>query len=413
VVLVAFNLRTAITSVSPLMDRLTVGLHLSGTEGSVLAATPVLCFGVVAPVALLLERRLGLGMSLLASMAILLVGLVARTSGSFGVLFVGTVVACSGIALANILGPAYIKETAGTSVGVVMGLYVSTMGIAAAGASFVSPIVATVTGGWRVPLLIWALPVVLACGVGWLALRYRLAPVGAVPSEWGALLREGPGAPDRTSEPAGGRAPSFVGEFRARHWICVIVMTSMQSVVYYSVLAWLPTVFEDRGASAARAGGMLSVFALVGVPVSLTLPALVIRVRLRWPWVACVTALSACGLVGLAFAPLAAPLVWVVSLGLGQAGVFALVLSFILLSSRTPEETVRLSMVAQMVGFLFAFIGPLLLGEIHVWVRDWRFPLGVLLLVLLPQLLGGVRASAGARSPMALAAVEGVSGADP
>lgn len=412
-VLVAFNLRTAITSVSPLMDRLAAGLHLSGTEGSVLAATPVLCFGVVAPAALVLERRVGLGMSLLASMAILLIGLVARTSGSFGVLFIGTVVACSGISLANVLGPAYIKETAGTSVGAVMGLYVSTMGLAAAGASFVSPIVASATGGWRVPLLIWAFPVVLACGVGWLALRYRLAPVGVGPSEWGGPLREGPGAGHRTSESARGRARGLVVKFRARHWICVIVMTAMQSVVYYSILAWLPTVCEDRGASAARAGGMLSVFALVGVPISLTLPALVTRVRLRWPWVALVTALSAGGIVGLAFAPLVAPLVWVVALGFGQAGVFALVLSFILLSSRTPEETVRLSLVAQMVGFLFAFIGPLLLGEIHVWVRNWRVPLGLLLLVLLPQLLGGVRASAGPRSPMALASVESLSGADP
>lgn len=403
-VAVAFNLRTAITSVSPLMDRLAAALHLSGTASSVLAATPVLCFGAIAPVALLLERRVGLGKALLGAMALLLFGLAVRTSGSFGILLGGTVVACGGIALANILGPAYIKQVGGASVGVLMGLYVATMGIAAAGASLASPYLATLTGGWRVPLLIWALPALIACCVAGLALRYGMAAESAGRAEVGVVAQRGPRLTPQAPYTVYGSACRVLSEVRARRWSWLIVMTATQSVVYYSVLAWLPTVFEDSGASPARAGGMLSVFAVVGVPISLALPPLVTPARLRWPWVVGVTALSACGLAGLSFAPLSAPLVWVVGLGLGQGGIFALVLSFILLSSRTAQETVRLSLMAQMAGFLLAFIGPLLLGEIHTWVGDWRLPLGLLLLVLLPQLLGGLRTAAGPHNPIALAA---------
>ncbi|HEX5301193.1 MAG TPA: MFS transporter, partial [Streptosporangiaceae bacterium] len=54
-----FNLRTAITSLPPLFPDLQDRLHLSSATLSLLAATPVICFGVVSAFAAWLNRRYG------------------------------------------------------------------------------------------------------------------------------------------------------------------------------------------------------------------------------------------------------------------------------------------------------------------------------------------------------------------
>ena len=68
------NLRTAITSLPPLFPDLQTQLHLSSATLSLLAATPVICFGVVSAFAAWLNRRFG-------EEAILLVALVVLTGG--------------------------------------------------------------------------------------------------------------------------------------------------------------------------------------------------------------------------------------------------------------------------------------------------------------------------------------------
>ena len=54
-----FNLRTAIASLPPLFPDLQAQLHLSSAELSLLAATPVICFGAASAFAAWLNRRFG------------------------------------------------------------------------------------------------------------------------------------------------------------------------------------------------------------------------------------------------------------------------------------------------------------------------------------------------------------------
>ena len=53
----AFNLRAAITSLPPVFPELQTRLHLFTAAVTVLAATPVLCFGAVSGLAAWLSRR--------------------------------------------------------------------------------------------------------------------------------------------------------------------------------------------------------------------------------------------------------------------------------------------------------------------------------------------------------------------
>ena len=72
------NLRTAITSLPPLFPDLASQLHLSPAALSLLAATPVLCFGVVSAFAAWLSRRFGEEPVLLVALAVLAAGLALR-----------------------------------------------------------------------------------------------------------------------------------------------------------------------------------------------------------------------------------------------------------------------------------------------------------------------------------------------
>src|SRR5271169_251523 len=70
-VVLAFNLRGAITSLPPLFPELSSSLHLSPAAIALLAATPVVCFGLFAGVAAPLSRRHGEERVLLVALIVL------------------------------------------------------------------------------------------------------------------------------------------------------------------------------------------------------------------------------------------------------------------------------------------------------------------------------------------------------
>ncbi|MDA8069609.1 MAG: MFS transporter [Actinomycetota bacterium] len=372
VVLVAANLRVVITSLSPLLGTVSRTEHLSSLAVSALAAMPVLCFGLAAPLAVPLARRVGLERAFALAMLVLAAGMVVRVSAASALLLAGTALASCGIAVANILVPVYIKQTGGSRAGLLTGMNVATMGAVAAVAAVASPALSSLLGGWRAALGVWSLPALLAAG---------------------AVVARSGGPVDAAALAAAVRP----GWRQLSRWTDIIVLTASQSVVYYSMLAWLPSVFEARGVSVGHAGSLLSVFSFVSVPVSLMVPPLVARTDRRWRVVLAVTTLTATGLFGLIFTPLTLPYLWVSLLGLGQGGTFACVMVMFILRARTPEETVQLSLSAQMSGFLVATVGPFVLGELHALTAGWKLPLIMLAGVLIAQLVSGGHAGRAGR----------------
>src|ERR1051325_4748089 len=110
-----FNLRTAITSLPPLFPDLQDRLHLSSATLSLLAATPVICFGVVSAFAA----------SLIRSGA----GLLLRAAAPEVMLFPGTVLAASAIAVLNVLLSSMVKRRWPERAGLLIGIYLPTLSI--------------------------------------------------------------------------------------------------------------------------------------------------------------------------------------------------------------------------------------------------------------------------------------------
>jgi CP family cyanate transporter-like MFS transporter len=145
---VALNLRLAITSVSPVLDDLRDALSLSGTGAGLLTTAPVLCFGLAAPIAPLMGRRLGEETVVMGCMLALAAGIALRLIPAIPALFAGTIVLGVAIAVANVLLPSVIKRDFPRP-GTMLGIYsVGLGGSGALGAGLTVPLEHGL-GSWR------------------------------------------------------------------------------------------------------------------------------------------------------------------------------------------------------------------------------------------------------------------------
>ncbi len=372
IVLVAFNLRPAIASVGPVLGEVRDGLGLSGTAVSALVTLPVVCFGALAPLAPPLARRIGLERTVAAMLVVLGAGLLVRVSGGPPALFAGTVLAGGAIAVSNVLLPALVKREFPARVGFLTGMYTTALGVGAtiaAGITF--PLFEAFGDSWRIALGLWCIPALVAI-VAWLPqLRLRLGPGDAAPAVTAGAIR---------------------ALLRSRLAWQVTLFSGLQSLGFYVVLSWLPSIFRDEGFSPQTAGALLAVATLAGTPLGLVIPGFAARARDQRLAVALFTVIGAAGLTGLLVAPSAAPWVWAALIGIGQGTTFPLALTLVALRSGSTAETARLSALAQGAGYLLAASGPLVLGALRDHTGSWTLSLTLLVALQLPQLLAGLGA---------------------
>jgi CP family cyanate transporter-like MFS transporter len=163
VVLVAINLRPAAAAIGPVLDRIQSDTGLSSGWAGALTTLPVLCFGLLAPLAPVLARRLGLRAALAGAMCLLLAGTLLRLIPGVGLLFLGTALAGTAIAIGNVLLPVLVRRDFSHRTGTAMALYtVSLIGFAALSAGATVPLADALGGGWRPGLAVWAIPAAIA-----------------------------------------------------------------------------------------------------------------------------------------------------------------------------------------------------------------------------------------------------------
>jgi CP family cyanate transporter-like MFS transporter len=169
----------------------------------------------------------------------------------------------------------------------------------------------------------------------------------------------------------------------------VTLFFGLQALSFYAALAWLPSVYRDQGYSPAAAGALLSVSALMQIPITLVLPHFVTRAAdQRW-LTAVATAFTAAGLAAVLLSPTSFPYLWMIVLGIGQGATFAIGLTLFVVRAHSTAATARLSATAQTFGYLVAAGGPLLFGTVHDLTGSWTAPLVLLLVLIIPQLITG------------------------
>ncbi|WP_214365330.1 CynX/NimT family MFS transporter [Pseudonocardia sp. H11422] len=366
IVLVACNLRPGVVAVSPLLEEIRAAAGLSATAAGVLTALPVLCFGLLAPVAPRLARRFGIERALLGALLTLCAGIALRVIDSTAALFAGTVLVGGAIAIGNVLLPGLIKRDFAHRAGLMTGLY--TMAISAGGAlaaGLTVPVARAAGLDWRGALGMWGLFAGAAIMVWLTQLRrddHRIVNGGDITGLW--------------RDPVAWQVTAFMG---------------LQSLSFYASGAWLPTLFVERGADPSTAGWMLSLASFVGIATSLLTPMLADRMRRQSGLAFAATGVSAAGLLGVLTVP-GAEWVSMAVLGLGQGAAISLALTLIVLRAPDGAHAAQLSGMAQSVGYVLAAAGPFAVGALHDLTGSWTIPLVVLALLLAPQGLVGAAA---------------------
>ena len=370
----AFNLRAAITSLPPVFPELQTTLHLSSATITVLAATPVLCFGVFSGMAAWLSRRFGEERVLFGALIGVSAGLLLRGALPRTLLFPGSVLALGSIALMNVLLSSMIKRRWPERAGLLIGVYLTALSTGAVIASLVSVPVFNGSGGSvELTLGLWGLPAVAATLM------------------WISQLRYGP--PPRLPAAAGG-AGRLPGPRLYRYPLAwqVTAFMGLQSLLYYAAVSWMPELFRDRGDSASTAGVLLAAMGLGNLLTSLVTPTLAHRFASQRSIVAPAVVVTAVGLAGSLWAPLGSAVFWMLILGAAQGAALGLGIFFTMARAPDPVTAASLSSLAQSVGYLVSAAGPLAVGFLRTATGSWTVPILVLLVLCAVELTVGLLA---------------------
>jgi len=346
-VLVALNLRPALSSMAPMLSEVSRSLGLSAAKAGLLTTLPVLCLGLFAPLAPLLARRFGSERVVLGILLTLAGGMILRSSlGEFG-LFAGSILAGASIGVIGVLLPGIVKRDFAKHAGAMTGVYTMAlcMGAAMAAGSTV-PLSQYLGNSWSLGLGFWVVPALLA------ALLW-LPQVG---SQHGA-------------HQAAYRVRGLLRDPLA--WQVTLYM-GLQSSLAYIVFGWLPSVLIGRGLTPTQAGIVLSGSILVQLASSLAAPWLATRGKDQRLAILVVMLLTLGGLFGCLYAPIEGLWGWAILLGLGQGGTFSLALTLIVLRSRDAHVAANLSSMAQGIGYTLASMGPFAVGLVHDLTGGWQ-----------------------------------------
>jgi CP family cyanate transporter-like MFS transporter len=373
----AFNLRAAITSLPPVFPELQTKLHLSSATITVLAATPVLCFGAFSGMAAWLSRRFGEERVLFGALIGVSAGLLLRGGLPRTLLFPGSVLALGSIAIMNVLLSSMIKRRWPERAGLLIGVYLTALSAGAVIASLVSvPLFNGSGGSVELTLGLWGLPAVAATLMWISQLRY-----GPPPRQPAA-----PSRPGRPARPAGPRLYRYPLAWQ------VTAFMGLQSLLYYAAVSWIPELFRDRGDSAGTAGVLLAVMGLGNLLTSLLIPTLAHRFASQQSLVAPAVVLTAVGLAGALWAPLGSAVLWMLILGAAQGSSLGLGIFFTMARAPDPVTAASLSSLAQSVGYLVSAAGPLAVGFLRTATGSWTVPVVVLLVICVAELTVGLLA---------------------
>lgn len=377
VVLIAVNLRPGATSVGPVLAELQAALGMGSTLAGVLTALPGLTFAVVGSLAVAFARRAGINGTIAAGLAAIAAGLLLRSIVDSPAPFLAlTVLAFAGMAVGNILVPAFIKRHGGKRTALLNSIYGTSLAVGATMPLLIAaPLAAGGPDGWQVSIRVWGAAALVAL-IPWTVIAFR-----------GRQSR----AEKLAAGGAGGR--KRLGLTSSKIAVALCVYFGVQSMHAYVQFGWAAQIYRDAGLSQSHAGLMAAVIAAMGIGGGLIMPALVARAPGLRIYIAVLAACTGAGYLGLLLVPTELPWLWAILLGAGGFA-FPTALALITARSRDPRVTAELSGFCQPVGYLLAALGPFAIGALHEATGSWTLPLTLLIASSVVMAVAGMAAAA-------------------
>ncbi len=368
-------LRPPIAQIGPLLHEITGDLKLGPTEVGLLASAPVFTFGAGAFLAPWLLRRFGLNQAILLMLVIIFVSIALRSWFGYSILLIGTLLIGLAIAITNVLLPTFLRVDFPKQTVILTSGYTTMLAVTASIAAAVSVPLSESLGGWEMSLLVTAIPALLAV-VFWYPRVQEAEPHVRIPSH-----------------AAKADTKSVYSSLIA--WSSLLFF-GIQSMNFYVVLSWLPTMLISIGVNPGLAGGFLGLATAIGIPTAMLLGPVMNRLK-SISWLALgFSALSMSGFTSLSlFLSAGDPnsTIWLVIscvlISIGQTATFPLSLTIISTRAHGQSKTTVLSAMSQGWGYLLSGVGVFAIGAFAVATGSWAT--GVMAIVF----TGIVQAAAG------------------
>ncbi|VKU15827.1 cyanate permease [Streptococcus pneumoniae] len=359
IILIGVSLRTPFTVLPIILGNISQGLEVEVSSLGVLTSLPLLMFTLFSPFSTQLAQKIGLEHLFTYSLFFLTIGSLIRLI-NLPLLYLGTLMVGASVAVINVLLPSLIQANQPKKIGFLTTLYVTSMGIATALASYLAvPI--TQASSWKGLILLLTL-LCLATFLVWLPnhrYNHRLAP--------------------QTKQ------KSQIKVMRNKQVWAIIIFSGFQSLIFYTVMTWLPTMSIHAGLSSHEAGLLTSILSLISIPFSMTIPSLTTSLSTRNRQLM-LTLVSLAGVVGISmlFFPINNFIYWLaihLLIGTATSALFPYLMVNFSLKTSAPEKTAQLSCLSQTGGYILAAFGPTLFGYSFDLFHSWVPSVAALLLI--------------------------------
>jgi len=361
---IAINMRPAITSIGPMLETIREQLSLSNAQVSLLTAVPVICMGIFATLAPLLNRKFGL----LRTMAVMitLIGVMTALRGFISGFIVLVVTAfIIGIAIA-VVGPllsAMIKQYFPDKAASVIGIYSFGMGVGSAASAGLTAVFFDTTGSYFFALSIWSI----------------LALIGLV--AWFLAMKGQMEGPQINSVKAKSQRNQMKSPWKSRKAWLFLLFFGLQSSAFFSIITWLAPIATSSGLTLLQAGTLLSIMTTVQIFFNILLPLLMERFPVRKFWLLLI--LIAGMLAVVLFWTGVHSLMWVGAfiMGIPLGGLFPIALLLPLDETETAEEASSWTAMMQTGGFIIGGLLPLLIALVFDWTANHQYTLAIIMLL--------------------------------
>lgn len=374
IILVAGNLRSPITSVSPVLSEIKALLHLDNFQGSLLTSIPLMVFAGCSLLVSKFSGKINIQITLIYSLIILTAGLYLRIYGTTSTLYIGSFLIGIGICIGNVVMPTYIKDTFYNKIGVMTGIFTVSMNLVAALASGYSIAIGKWTAmGWKGSLGVW-----IFWGIGSLIIVLI-----------DFFVNTGHAKKDKINT-----IPIQFNILRSKQAWNISIFMGLQSLVFYCLAALMPIILLEYGMNKTDAGWVFSTIQLAMLPVMLIGPIAAIKIKNPRVMVYGAGALMFIGIIMLTIIKAHYVYLSAIFIGTAVGTTFSLVILFFSIRTKTITGTMKISGMAQSVGYLIASFGPPIFSKLHQWDLSWHYSFYFLMLcTVLMTYFGGKAAN--------------------
>ncbi|MEO5287745.1 MFS transporter [Limosilactobacillus sp. WILCCON 0053] len=372
VTVIAFGLamRAPIVTIPLIIDQLARQLKTAVGNLGILTTIPLIMFLLFSIVVAKEMTRFGLRRALNFGLTALVLGALLRLDVAWPMLLLGTVLVGLGITHLNVLTPSVVATYEPNQTALYTTAYSMAIMVGSAVFSLLTHPLSTAFGWWSV--LVALLLLTMFPWLMWLAFRLPMPkrPQPERTIDQSDMLIDEP----KLNSPA---APLW----KNRYAWCCLLMFGAQSIINYTLVAWLPELMRFNGISGGQISIVLAMYSFAGMPVSLLLPRFLETATHRSQIIMSIVV----GLLTLLAAVLmfwqsAMPLFYwyylAIITGAMTAFYFIMALTMFPLKTISPARTAQLSGLTQSGGYLIAALGPSLyglafkcspLGTVQIW----------------------------------------------